>query len=574
MQVSTEFKQQLARRQYNHEEWVSALVAGDANVASFPYRPMEKGRATISDYHCPVFGNTMMPTPAKDETVYLIAVPIVLSNCTDGHAHLSRNIKAVIDESFGKTAVTSQKAVAHRIACVVGYNCMFSLDSEVNRARTNYMQQLPQVDQLALRILWFMWKPQWRTTLDPHRAYDVEKAYRLLKVVSPQKAEALLRYLETAPKIVAAYKAQIPYQDIRETIKNHAATEEIVAHLRLRAPQSDIYLASLDGEQNPSLRNGGGLGLYSWYDLLLDIYGRKRKMHVVSTGYRAPDTEGFGMQCAVRGDMVGRQAMAHHFTNAPYFLEPNVIFYLNPEVPLTAYSFIGGSSARCESLRFIQNGIASGLIDPEAMLFSPDGGGVATDMGRFRTKVLAKYANCTPKQFCSIKFLKALHGIPQTHTFAHEWAERIYTVIPSVGSKTDTTTPMMSCYGCYDPIKVLNTFCQTVWGRYHSSEFHRWYLDGSPKSRFERYAKLLCLANDEKIEQKADAFASLFFDRLTGEFASAVGFFKAQRGLIVSMKSKMKDLGHSAEVILRIELAAFSTGYATALWLHQEYVRL
>lgn len=487
-----EFEKSIISRYYNHQIWFSHFYNKDPNkidYQKFPYEPVENGSARVHE-ECFCLSKNQLLIQNDKKPAYVVMMPFLANEMNGKHTKLKENIKLIQDQSFGETINQSFMESSKRIAVVIGCNRVVSLDDRINESFKNfYMRKIPEIKGISVNIFGFLWEPLWsKKSIDPLNFLTTkEKAYKLIKILNQRTARNLLMEIEQFKGVFSNIRTQIPYQDIRERIKNHHFTEEIVKQIRRKSPLKPIFLSLLDSDIK-KLRTEN-FGLFSQYDILIRKFQKENNVlpHVLTTGYCADNTQSDTVKIVIKYDMLKRKIIASILPNGPYYPEPNMIFLLEFDVSLKDYSFKGDGN-RLESQRLIQNGIKKGLIDPKKMIFS-DSGGIAIELSRLLTKIILECSLSPTK-----KFLKALHGISQTHAFPRQWAMNLYNALEKSQKKriTDITSPLMNIYTTFDFVSLAKKFPKFLGERYSIKYYKIW------KENYDKYIDFLTRERDAK----------------------------------------------------------------------------
>lgn len=442
--------------------WLELCLSG--KIEEFPYKADPTGDPEISTpFSSPNQSDeTVTPRAGDLSPQYLVNIPMgCLPRRRHADSKVTRLFKMLRDQSFGMTGAKSASMVKKRLSVVLGINQIQSIDPALNRSFKNYISHLPGIDDVVNRIIGFFWKPKWKTDFGVRpegeqqrnqwkklqkRVYPLLKAFLLLKCLSPENAEKLRKEIEQPEGLHPSIAAQIPYQKIRETIKNSRSTRELIDRIKDAALDCPIYYATMDADFL-GLRNDSGKGIFSRLDTLL----ARNALSIVSLGYSLDPREAPLLRLAVKMDMAVRSAMP-----MPYFPEPFTAYkvrYPREDSFLHKISFTGKGRA-LESRRFIQSG--KKLLTDGASLI-PDGGVVTTAPGRMKTEYNQKVTFLTPTILKRKKTLQALRSrVIQSHAFPKQWSDILYAGLPfSCSQVTDATTLMGHMFSVFDPISRM-----------------------------------------------------------------------------------------------------------------------
>lgn len=468
------------RAKLGNRYWLEPCLEGNANA--FPYRPDENGRAQVETAHPirPKAATLVNPTPQNGgEPLFLVNIPHGVS---PSKRHTSTGVDRVMNllrnESFGTTAEASRSLVGERTATVIGMNQIRSIDSSYNRSFKRFIEALRFPAGLPVRIFGFFWEPQWTRwwgegpqegpkpsqkwekvkwdSLNSKTLYALSKAYRLLKFLSPDSAKKVRKEHEQPKKLHPSILAQIPYQGLRERIKNSKPTRDFLGQMEQGAPQSNIYFTTMDADTQNLRPKRGDPGAFSRMETLI---AQHHEPSIVSLGYQLPPTEAPLLRLAVKMDMAVRATMP-----MPYFPEPCAGFKVRKaNEPNFLYELtFKGAGRGLESRRLIESG--RNRLRDGAVLGGE--GIITTTPNRMKTKT-----NQAPeltldrlKQKSSLQALRS--NRIQTHAFPKQWADVFYAGLGfSSGRVTNVTTPMMGIFSIFDPISRM------LEGKYKKARF-------------------------------------------------------------------------------------------------------
>lgn len=372
-------------------------------------------------------------------------------------------IKLLEEESFGRTDQISKRLAKSGIAVVLGINQIDSIDPAFNRSFKRFIKKLPPMGTLTGRTYGFFWKPQWRAARQG--VYACKKAFFLLKVLSSQTANKVrTKYEMPNGRLHSSIISQVPFQAIRETIKNSQATRKIITKMQEKFPSAPIYYTVMDADFS-SLRGASNRkGIFS---CVKEIIARHNHPSIVSPGYRVHNQELALIQLGVQIDMAVRAAMAPLL---PYFPEPFTAFKIrNPNEPdfFRYLSFLGRGQA-LETRRFRESGLQ--YLNDGAVLENQ--GSVVTQAPERMKTIKNKRVGftLTRTQIKQKQCLQAIRGISQSHAFPKQWADILYSGLDfSAGRVTNATTQMMRIFSVFDPISRM--FAMP--GKYSESVFDR-----------------------------------------------------------------------------------------------------
>lgn len=178
----------------------------------------------------------------------------------------------------------------------------------------------------------------------------------------------------------------IPYRKIRENIKNHEHTKELVRQFRHKDPKGTIYFCFFDAD---TVDFNYVLSSY------IDVIKKHNYPTVMSTGYVFPENSGFREKS--EHDRQVRIITAEHFPLGTYYPEPNFCVLLSDE-----------SDTLRESFDYAR--------DPENNMESP----ILIRQVKLREGFRAVFANGNP-------LITRVPKTKQFHTKQRTWAISAYT---------------------------------------------------------------------------------------------------------------------------------------------------
>ena len=427
--------QHLLERVHNHR-WLNPCLEGKAQ--SFPYRLDSKKSGSVDDkYH---YAPRNLPNEWPDcegveDPTYLLNIPTT--------AKCASILSLIQREAFGVRRAESKTQVQERVAVVIGMNRAHSLDPRKDASFLDEVTSLERVEQIAYRIFGFFWTPVWKATGGSH-LYTPSKGYLLLKALSPQNASAVLDLVESSDSL----RPQIPFQQIREEIKESAESRAFMSHFQNEAKDSFTYFGLMD-DDSISLREERGL-----LSLIDEVVTDQDAPSVITCGYRVEDVERPILALSVKLDMAVRAAMNSEIPFSAYFPEPGSFFCVRRPPGLhflSGLSFLGDGAA-LESRRLIQNARRARLFDDRAV-FLPRGGLQTTVPDRMKT---LKNAGLGLHQIKQKGFLTSLRAASQTHATPKQWADNLYIALKFKASQvTDVTGPCMRIFNVFDPLSRM-----------------------------------------------------------------------------------------------------------------------
>jgi hypothetical protein len=433
------------QQKWANQEWLYRCCENDETY-EFPYSLASEGDPELLQPFIPSQPSTTQITAEREpHPQFLVNIPMGrFPSMSADRSKYTRLLDLLRDESFGKTPAESSAKVKSRVAVVIGVNQIQSIDSRMNRVFRRFVRNLPRREDVVVRTIGFLWKPVWIRTSWKPKLYALHKAFLILKCLSPATARKVLKEYET-PQALAS---QIPYQKIRETIKNCRETRTLAENMETTAPRSPIYYTTMDADCISLRPEGVQDGIFSRFEQLI---AQHNQPSIASLGYSVEEDEPPLLRLAVKMDMKVRSTMP-----MPYFPEPCTSYKVRlPEQSnfLSSMSFIGGGRS-LESRRFIKNGSAK-LKD--GAVFKGDGGVVTTTPARMKTEYNQEVDELSTAILKKKKSLQGLRGRTlQTHAFPKQWADILYAGLPFSAKKvTDATGPMMHLFSVYDPISQM-----------------------------------------------------------------------------------------------------------------------
>jgi hypothetical protein len=433
----------------NHQ-WIADCQAG--NIKSFPYRLVEDGRAAIGRPFTPnVVVQSHVVSPDDSRPLFVVNIPMAYRVGSEGNlANLKNRLSILTKEAYGKTAAASTAEVKKQVAVVIGINQFESIDPSINRKFKSFIASIPHIAGVAHRIIGFFWKPVW-AKVTKGSIYPLSKAYLLLKALSSASALAVQNKFEMPNGLHPRLVSQIPYQAIRETIKNSEQTRAMVKKAETLAPAAPIYFTVMDADFIALITSSNLFERLQAAILANDLPS------VVSLGYQAtPDSLPL-IRLAIRMDMLVREALTSVFPYGSYFPEPCTGFLARKPYEgsfLHRLSFMGAGRG-LENRRLIESGRSKELFDDNTVMIA-DGGVTTTIPSRMLTLKNQRFTELTVAQLKSKQCLQALRAISQTHATPKQWADNLYNGLDFTCPKvTDATTPMMHIFNVFDPISRM-----------------------------------------------------------------------------------------------------------------------
>lgn len=463
--------------------WLDGCRAGC--LETFPYRPLEKGKAQLKSrafYPAEAPLDPFVPSTGS-QPLFLVNIPVgVTPRQEHGFGKVTRILKQIQEESFGTTPNASSQRVKNRVAVVLGINQIYSIDPDLNRSFIKWIRHLSQVTTIHGKVFGFFWQPKWEEffsepklegedlakkweklrwdCLDHETLYPLQKCFLLLKALSPESAKKVQNAYELPNGLHPNMVSQIPYQALRERIKNSRLTRNLLNIMETDSPRSMVYFMTMDADTLALRVRAGEMGAFSRLETLIANHNAPS---IASLGYQLASTEPPLLRLAVQIDMAVRSTMP-----LPYIPEPFAAYKVrlpNEDSFLYQLTFEGAGRG-LESRRFIQSGkehFTDGVILEGEGIVTTTPERMKTEKNQKDTLTLS----CLKKK----SSLQALRGRTiQTHAFPKQWAAMMYSGADFHTSRvTDATTPMMHIFGVFDPISRMYATAD----RYTSSIFDR-----------------------------------------------------------------------------------------------------
>lgn len=202
-----------------------------------------------------------------------------------------------------------------------GLNRPKSLSTGKNRLLYEEAKSIPNSSITSLHFSFF-WNYRWemlqqtRTGVKPVAVnYEtVRSFYKQLKKYNPGRARHFRRMNENQSR-----NPMVPYREIRETLKNHQNTKDLVQQAWKHGSSTHVYLSFIDADTK---KFGKNEGLYTTYTQLST---ELKAPDVMSTGYEYFDEKSHPLiQFASMLDRQVRAATAKHVPMGVYYPEPNI----------------------------------------------------------------------------------------------------------------------------------------------------------------------------------------------------------------------------------------------------------
>lgn len=550
----------LTRRWSNHLAWVDATWSDPHN---FPYQ-VEQERTRTSTGRVerltpnPILENGPLEPCERGELTYTVAIPMFVQGDVESDGdRWTRLLTTIRDEAFGRRRTESRKESKKRLVVLILANRFQTLDPSVNTSFWDVLDQLPRIEGITYQVLGTLWKVPRHRTIPWFPNLDSKKrAFRLLKITRPKIANRVY-----AADCAGARK-QVPYQSLREGLKAHRRTTELLERLRLSG--RTIYWCTMDADL-AGLRVAGSSGLFTLYDGLIEKWRRDHDgalPTLLSTGYWAPIDERRYYQIAIEIDMKVREKMSRALPFAPYYPEPNFLLLLPEHATFRRIHYQSGPDEALESRRFIESARAIGAVAEDSLLFKAIPALQTALPSRFRTAKGESLEIDSKKALFHKGTLKALKGIRQTHLFRQQWGDQVTLAIPNRTGDLAYRSYGALCSSILRLFDVEALASIPDFGRHHPNTFER-ILRNHREWRLEMTA----LLDDHSLDREAAAH------RMAKHFAAVctgLNRRKLQPALLGFMEPaftaqrELRDAGVSAEMIEKIGRAARWSGSAFA----------
>ncbi|MGM0439772.1 MAG: hypothetical protein ACQEP8_01490 [Chlamydiota bacterium] len=528
---------------YN-QPWLYQCFTEDSPEEYFPYQLPPNKVGFISNHEVTALRlHNNLPLHNNEDPAFVLNIPFVPSG--EDYAKLNLVLKNIKEESYGPRS-------EEKPAVTIGFNKVYSIDPKANQQFRDYIANLPEVEGIAFRALAFLWQLPWeaKPSFQDQKLHPKEKAYFLLKVLKPQKGARILKELETSQ-----ISSRIPYQAIRETIKNSKATAELIRRFYEQEHRL-VYLATMDPDFI-SICDEQGQGILSH---ARDVVNQANENfpHLLTLGYSAAADQWPSIRLGVLLDMKVRTAISEIFPQAPYYPEPFFAWYVDPEGRNLSASFIqnNGRSARLESRRLIDSGIQQRLFDPQRMAFEYRQA-LVTDTARIVTLKSQKFSKIDASNIGQRQILEALRGVGQSHFFPKQFADSIYHALPITCRVEYITQPITKILGAFDPITLSYNLKET---RYSKNDLTTVINSYRPR------ADLLLQAVDDygHKDDYARRYAETIYPHNPPKQAEVIRKFIANLDIIMIQYQTLQDQGLTPQQCQNITQACYKAGKAAA----------
>ena len=241
----------------------------------------------------------------------------------------------ISQEAFLPTSdKTLKKQQLDHLSVIIGLNRPRSLSSRKNRLLEEELEKTVTAE-LQVRFFAMFWDFPWarinpaknKSSGNPPSHEEIRSFYQQLKKKDAARARQFRRNTENSKE---RSRRMVPYRRIREMIKNHELTRELVHIFRQTNPAANIYLFFCDADT--SLFNGC-FTTYTQMD-----QQTKNKIGAMTTGYLF-DSNNAMIRLASELDMRVREATTKHLQRGAYYPEPSLCIMVSPESDSVPESF-------------------------------------------------------------------------------------------------------------------------------------------------------------------------------------------------------------------------------------------
>jgi hypothetical protein len=428
-----------------NQSWLSEILHRENEEKKwsglFPYAVCKRGVGKVKKEgsSLPQKQPTHSPEGKERKPLFLLNIPMGVSpGSTQIKERVDKLLKTLKDQSYSSKASLSCEQVVNKLAVVIGVNQIESIDAALNHT---FKETILTIDtsktKFSHRVQGFLWVPEWEQKVDSKKIYPKEKAFTVLKCLTPNRAKIIREQLEGKGTIHIDLRAQIPYQKIREHIKNSACNLKLVEDIQKKAKFKAFYFVTMDDDIQ-GLRSQK-LGYFSHLEEEIAQIYKKNLIgpHIISLGYQLSDEALPIPRLAVQCDMAVRTAMNQIIPGSVYMPEPGTAYQLSI-ADLKRFSFCTKKNEKAlESRRAIQNGLNKGLFEKKHIHFIGSKALLTSMPARMKTANATKYATLTPADLRKKEVLKALRGISQVHFSPLDWAHAVFEALPDNLKKGD-----------------------------------------------------------------------------------------------------------------------------------------
>ena len=368
-------------------------------------------------------------------------------------------IKRLWNEAFCETKTDSIKTANKRAALVIGVNYCHSIDLAANKAFMQRIdslqgnlhkvlgQQAPAIDLSRIQVMAFNWRLNWKKQGEDISQVEVKRFFRLINEIDSIRAGQILK------EVMKDRSAVIPYQYIREEIKNHKQVHTFYSEMRRGNRARPLFLVNLDDDA--VCYRTEQVGLFSHYDQLI---ADNENLEVASTGYYMVNENQPFIELASRADLVARVAICAIMANGAYLPEPNLIIKIaSLEMLKTRISFLRKGSQRGGGLEYLgllenlrlNKGDAEGKI-----IMGRHGPIITTQPPRATVPKHWQFEDALPSLIQKAKHLASLRAFCQSVLNPKKgFAASIARAMPTGAGSAKNTAQISAIYTAFDPIE-------------------------------------------------------------------------------------------------------------------------
>lgn len=314
-----------------------------------------------------------------------------------------------------------------RVSVMLGLNKMRSMSTRKNRALKKAFNAIERCSIRYSKIA-FYWDGIYKVSCvgsEPDSCvwkvlpYEkIRKFYKQLKKVNPQLATEFQQKLESRKSEI------VPYREIRDFIKNHTATKNLVKSFRDKSPQNDIYMVFFDADIQSLYRNTKSKGPLT----LFDEYYLQKKYDIFSTGYLIKEPTNKPLELAVKADLTVRNAIAKHLKRGIYPTEPCMLIKILKGEETIEENFSSPSDTKYLSPKempiLIDKILKKRNLDPQdSMLFDSRGAIVTQCPKRMIREFSTVETNSNGLILWNLKDFSTMRDISQTHYNSRDFAK-------------------------------------------------------------------------------------------------------------------------------------------------------
>ena len=260
--------------------------------------------------------------------VYCMMVPWLARPQAQGD--IKRFVSTLYHEAFvGEGVASPEQEAKQRLGLVIGFNRLYSIDERRNRL----VQRLVAAETetgINLAKIGYFWQLPWtykgEVLTSDQEMQDMQKWFRAYRKKFPVAAKKFRKEQEKdLRRPIKKRPSCRPYREIRDVVKNHPKTQEMVRKLRTQnSGLQGLYLHFCD-DDTESFKTRDGLGLLRASDMRFSQLSRVGKPlpDVHAMGYRVATQRYPHLALSVQLDDQVRRATAKHLPFGVYYPEPN-----------------------------------------------------------------------------------------------------------------------------------------------------------------------------------------------------------------------------------------------------------